>query len=50
MGKTKNEENVPRLEVVLVQCNLVDKHFQQKSNVLYTFLIKRLMPICQICF
>ena len=32
--KTKNEENVPSLEVVeiiLVQCNLVDNQYQQKS-------------------
>ena len=33
--KTKNGENVPSLEVVqvvLVQCNLVDNQYQQKSN------------------
>ena len=33
MGKTKNGEKVPRLEVVevvLVQCNLVDNQYQQK--------------------
>ena len=39
-GKTKNEENVPSLEVVesvLVQCNLVDNQYQQKCEVLYTF-------------
>ena len=38
--KTKNGENVPSLEVVevvLVQCNLVDNQYQQKSEVLYTF-------------
>ena len=38
--KTKNGENVPNLEVVevfLVQCNLVDNQYQQKSEVLYTF-------------
>ena len=38
--KTKNRENVPNLEVaevVLVQCNLVDNQYQQKSDVLYTF-------------
>ena len=32
--KTKNGENVPSLEVVeivLVQCNLVDNQYQQKS-------------------
>ena len=38
--KTKNGENVPSLEVVeivLIQCNLVDNQYQQKSEVLYTF-------------
>ena len=38
--KTKNEEYVLSLEVVevvLVQCNLVDNQYQQKSEVLYTF-------------
>ena len=37
---TKNGENVPSLEVVeivLVQCNLIDNQYQQKSEVLYTF-------------
>ena len=32
MDKTKNDENVPSLEVVevvLVQCNLVDNQYQQ---------------------
>ena len=36
--KTKNGENVPSLEVVevvLVQCNLADNQYQQKSEVLY---------------
>ena len=40
IGKTKNGENVPSLEVVkvvLVQCNLVDNQYQQKSEVLYIF-------------
>ena len=40
IDKTKNEENVPSLEVfevVLVQCNLVDNQYQQNSEVLYTF-------------
>ena len=39
INKTKNGENVPSLEVVevvLVQCNLVDNQYQQKSEVLYT--------------
>ena len=38
--KTKNGENVPSLEVLevfLVQCNLVDDQYQQKSEVLCTF-------------
>ena len=40
IDKTKNEENAPSLkvaEVVLVQCNLVDDQYQQKSEVLYSF-------------
>ena len=40
IGKTKNGENVPSLEVVelvLVQSNLVDDQYQQKSEVLCTF-------------
>ena len=40
IDKTQNRENVPSLEVVevvLVQCNLVDNQYQQKSEVLYTF-------------
>ena len=41
IDKTKNRENVPSLEVVevvLVQYNLVNNQYQQKSEVLYTFL------------
>ena len=40
IDKTKNGEKVLSLEVAevaLVQCNLVDNHYQQKSEVLYTF-------------
>ena len=40
IDKIKNRENVLSLEVVevvLVQCNLVDNQYQQKSKVLYTF-------------
>ena len=40
IDKTKNGENLPSLEVVevvFVQCNLVDNQYQQKSEVLYTF-------------
>ena len=39
--KTKNDGNVPSLAVVklvLVQRNLVDNQYQQKSEVLYTFM------------
>ena len=38
--KTKDREKVQSLEVaevVLVQCNLVDTQYQQKSEKLYTF-------------
>ena len=44
MDKLKNWENVPFLEVaevVLVQSNLVDNQYQQKSKVLYTFTPNR---------
>ena len=40
IDKTRNGEKVPRLEVVevvLVQCNLVDNEDQQKSEILHTF-------------
>ena len=40
IDKTKNGENVPSLEkveVVLVQCNLVNNKDQQKFEILYTF-------------
>ena len=38
------EKNVPSLEVVeviLVQCNLVNKQYQQKSEVFYTFTLNK---------
>ena len=41
IDKTKDREHVPSLEVVeivLVQCNLVGNQYQQKSEVLYTFI------------
>ena len=41
IGKTRNCENALSLEmveVVLMQCNLVDNQYQQKSEVLYTFV------------
>ena len=34
IDNTKNGKNVPSLEVVLVQCNLVDNQYQQRSQVL----------------
>ena len=40
IDKRKNEENLPGLEEdvrVLVQCNLVDNQYQQKSKTLYIF-------------
>ena len=40
IDKTKNGEKVLRLEVVevvLVQCSLVNNQYQQNSEVLYTF-------------
>ena len=38
IDKTKNGENVlEKVDVFLVQCNLVDNQHQQKSEVLYTF-------------
>ena len=40
----KNEENVRSLELaglVLVQCNLADNQYQQKSEVLYTFTLNK---------
>ena len=39
--KDKNGENVPHLEIVelvLVQCNLVNNDYQQDSRILYTFV------------
>ena len=40
---TNNGENVPRfevVEVVLMQCNLVDNQYQKNSELLYTFTRK----------
>ena len=47
--KTKNGENLPSLEVVevvLVQCHLVDNRYQQKSEVLYTFTPNKSYAFC----
>ena len=41
IDKSKDGETVPRLvaiEVVLVQCNLVNNNYQQASKVLFTFV------------
>ena len=41
IDKTKNREKVPNfevVEVVLVKCNLVDNQYQEKSEILYTFI------------
>ena len=40
IGKIKNREEVPSLEsveLVLVECDLVDNQYQQKYEVLQTF-------------
>ena len=42
IDKIENGENVQSLEVVevvLVQCNLVDNQYYQKSEVLYTYML-----------
>ena len=44
IDETKNREKVPSLEVVeavLVQCNIADNQYQEKSEVLYTFTLNR---------
>ena len=44
IDKKKNGWKVPSLEeveVVLVQRNLVDNQYQQKSEVLYTFMLNK---------
>ena len=50
IDKTKNGENVPSLEAVetvLVQYNLEYNEYQQKSEVIYTFICQiNLMVIC----
>ena len=37
----KNSENVPRLEVALVRCNLVNNSYQQYSTVLFSFVLNK---------
>ena len=44
VDQDKDEQDVPKLEsvgVVLVHCNLVNKNYQQISNVLFTFVPNR---------
>ena len=41
ISKDKNGEKSPHLEVVelvLIQCNLVNNNYQQNSRILYTFV------------
>ena len=48
-GKTRKGEKVPSLEVfevVLVQYNLVENQYQQKSEVLYTFTLNNFFVKC----
>ena len=33
----ENDSSLEVVEVVLAQCNLVDNHYQQKPEALYTF-------------
>ena len=50
-NKTKIGKNIPSLEVaevVLVQCNLLDNQYQQKSEVLYTFTPKEVKEVMLI--
>ena len=37
IDETKNGESLEVVEVILVQCNLLDNQYQQKSEVLYIF-------------
>ena len=42
--KDENDENVPNLEfteVVLVHCNIANNNYQQKSRVLYQFVLNK---------
>ena len=42
----QKNENVSDLEITeakLIQCNVVDNGYQQKSRVLYTFVLKKLV-------
>ena len=49
INKTKKGGKVPSLEVVqvvLVQCNLLDNQYQQKLKYYILLLLKNLMLIC----
>ena len=49
INKTKNEGNVPNLEVVevvLIQYILIHNQYQQKSEALYTFTPNKSHVIC----
>ena len=49
IDKTKNTEKEPSLkvvEVVLVQCNLVNNQYQQNSEVWYTFTPNTFYAFC----
>ena len=37
--------SIEKVQVVLIQCNLVDNKYQQKSEVLYTFTFSK----CHAC-
>ena len=42
--KSKNDENVPKLEiteVILVHCNIVNNNYQQNSRVFYTYILNK---------
>lgn len=43
---SKNILNLQVIEVVLVQCNLLDNQYNQKSGVLYTLRLLNLKLIC----
>ena len=34
----KNGENVPKFEVVLIHCNIVNNNYQHNSRALHTFV------------
>ena len=49
LNKDKNGKNVPYLEiaeVVSINCNIINNHYQQNSRVFYTFIPNK--PFCQL--